>query len=340
MFVDNMNELLVTQHGVKLGKKSERFFVSGEKIDEEIPASDLGLIIINSNVNITSSAIQLAAEHNIPIHIGDKYGNPLSTIYPTDIAGNPELKIQQLKFRETNEGLSIAKKFAKASIVNRGKMMTSLGRTRDNQSLKEKGKEILKLKEKFKEIKGELNRKNRETIMNIEGRGAKKYYKKLTEILPEDIFEGKRKRKPPRDCFNAALSYGYGVLYPRVHKSVIYAGLNPYLSFLHAEYGRRPGLVMDLVEEFRQPVVDRAVINLSIRGQLSSEDVSAKENGVLLNKQGRKKVADEVLDKLSSEKKHRGEKTKIKRHIRNQSILLANHILKDKTYKPFMPRRM
>lgn len=335
-----MNELVITKHGLKLKKKKERFSISGQNTEKEVPATDLGIIIVIGNVDITSSAIRLANEYNIPIYITDKFGNPLSTIYSSNLAGNPRLKMKQLEYRNESGGTELAKKFAKAALNNRGNMLKSLSRTRDISGIENTGDEILGLRKELKEVKGDLGSEVRESIMNIEGRGAKKYYGRLQDIIPDEIYEGKRERRPPGDCFNAALSYGYGILYSRVNKSVIFAGLNPYLSFLHAEYGRRPGLVMDLVEEFRQPVVDRAVINLSVRGQLSCEDVETEANGVLLNEKGRKKVADEVLNKLSTPKKHKGIKTPIKRHIKNQSILLANHIMGEKVYKPYTPRRM
>ncbi len=335
-----MNELVITKHGLKIKKKKERFSVSGEDTQKEVPAADLGIIIVIGNVDITSSAIRLANEYNIPIHITDQFGNPLSTIYSSNLAGNPRLKIKQLEFRNESRSTDLAKKFAKATLTNRGNMLKSLSRTRDISGIKEGGEEILGLRKELKEVRGDLGSEVRETIMNIEGRGGKTYYRSLEKIIPDEIYEGKRKKRPPGDCFNAALSYGYGILYSRVNKSVIFAGLNPYLSFLHAEYSRRPGLVMDLIEEFRQPVVDRAIINLSIRGQLSCEDVETTTNGVLLNERGRKKVADEVLNKLSTPTEHRGIKTPVKRHIKNQSILLANHIMGEKVYEPYTPRRM
>lgn len=263
----------------------------------------------------------------------------MSTVYSTDISGNPKLKICQLKLKDEQKGLNLAKRFAEAGIKNRANMLISLGRTRDNEDLKRIGREIRQMKNELENIAGKL-KDNREGIMNIEGRVASKYFGTLSEILPEKMFCGKREKRPPADIFNAALSYGYSMLYPRVHKSVVYAGLNPYLRFLHAEYRRRPGLVMDLVEEYRQPIVDRPVINLVVRRQLKNRHGATQEDGsVLLNEKGRKLVAEEVMKKVSETRSHQGKNAKIKRHIRDQSIALANDILDEKEYVPFTPRR-
>ncbi len=45
-------------------------------------------------------------------------------------------------------------------------------------------------------------------------------------------------------------------------KAVSYAGLDPYAGYLHADRPGKPSLVLDLMEEFRQQVVDRTVITL------------------------------------------------------------------------------
>ena len=44
------------------------------------------------------------------------------------------------------------------------------------------------------------------------------------------------------------------------------AGLEPFAGFLHVDRPGKPSLVLDMVEEFRQPVVDRAVIAAIGRG--------------------------------------------------------------------------
>ena len=47
------------------------------------------------------------------------------------------------------------------------------------------------------------------------------------------------------------------------------AGLEPFAGFLHVDRPGKPSLVLDLVEEFRQPVVDRAVIAAIAGGRRS-----------------------------------------------------------------------
>jgi len=56
---------------------------------------------------------------------------------------------------------------------------------------------------------------------------------------------------------NSALNYGYGILYGQVWGAVMNAGFEPFAGFLHLDRPGKPSLVLDLIEEFRQPIVDR-----------------------------------------------------------------------------------
>lgn len=73
---------------------------------------------------------------------------------------------------------------------------------------------------------------------------------------------------------NKVLNYGYALLLNRVWVAVHRAGFEPTLGLLHSGRRRSAGLVFDLMEPFRQPVVDRAVLGLIGRG--ASLELNAK----------------------------------------------------------------
>ena len=56
---------------------------------------------------------------------------------------------------------------------------------------------------------------------------------------------------------NALLNYGYGILYSQVWSALTLAGLEPFAGFLHVDRPGKPSLVLDFIEEFRQPIVDQ-----------------------------------------------------------------------------------
>ena len=78
-----------------------------------------------------------------------------------------------------------------------------------------------------------------------------------------------RNRRPTRDPVNVILSLGYTFLTREVCSVPEAESFEPCLGFLHGiRYGRN-SLALDLVEEFRQPVVDRLVLMLFNKQVLS-----------------------------------------------------------------------
>jgi CRISPR-associated protein Cas1 len=71
---------------------------------------------------------------------------------------------------------------------------------------------------------------------------------------------------------NACLSFGYAFLGSLLEGVVQRAGLDPLLGFLHEPVRGRSSLVLDLLEEFRAPVVDSTVLRTINRRQLTPGD--------------------------------------------------------------------
>ena len=85
----------------------------------------------------------------------------------------------------------------------------------------------------------------RGSIMGIEGSGGRIYFEAISFILPDRYkFEG-RSRNPAKDEFNALLNYGYGILYSKVEKACIIAGLDPYVGIIHTDHYNKKSLVFD-----------------------------------------------------------------------------------------------
>jgi CRISPR-associated protein Cas1 len=100
----------------------------------------------------------------------------------------------------------------------------------------------------------------------IEARAAARYWRAFAGLLPRELGFPGRQGRGAVDRVNRALNYGYALLQNRIWLAVHYAGLEPSLGLLHSGRRRTPGLVFDLMEPFRQPVVDRTLLGLIGRG--------------------------------------------------------------------------
>jgi CRISPR-associated endonuclease Cas1 len=63
-------------------------------------------------------------------------------------------------------------------------------------------------------------------------------------------FKG-RSSRPAEDPFNAFLNYAYGVLYSRVEKALIIAGVDPFVGFMHRDDYNMKSMVFDFIEPYR-----------------------------------------------------------------------------------------
>jgi len=136
-------------------------------------------------------------------------------------------------------------------------------------------------------------------LRQIEARITKQYFEGLRKVIdPKYKFEA-RTRRPPRDYFSAALSYANTILYRYVEVAVRSVGLEPRIGYLHEPFRKRPSLALDLAEQFRQPIVDSALLPAFIGKSMRLKiDFSKKGDAVYLSNTGRKRVTMLLRKKL------------------------------------------
>lgn len=120
-------------------------------------------------------------------------------------------------------------------------------------------------------------------VIGTEGWATRAYFQAMRAVLPDVGAGWTRRRRPAPDPVNALLSYGYTLLAARVHTAVLVMGLDPYLGMLHTVGRGRPALVLDLMEEFRAPLVDFTVVRLLRRLASASGWWEPGERGVRLS---------------------------------------------------------
>lgn len=117
-------------------------------------------------------------------------------------------------------------------------------------------------------------------LRGLEGQAAKCYFSGFAYILDPKVWTWTgRNRRPPRDGVNALLSYGYTLLERDLRIAIAGAGLDPRLGFFHSNNGRKDSLVYDLLEPFRQPVIDRFILKLLNLGIFTPADFELANGG-------------------------------------------------------------
>jgi len=107
-------------------------------------------------------------------------------------------------------------------------------------------------------------------LRGIEGASSAAYWRCMSTMLTGELTTSRRTRRPPRDAVNAMLSFGYSLLCAEMTGAVTAHGLAPSLGLLHTpQESARPSLALDLVEPLRISIIDRMVLAMCNRGQMT-----------------------------------------------------------------------
>lgn len=325
-------QLIIDDFGAFVGKKENLFVVTkakGEK-KEEFSADNVEQIIFAKSSAISSDAVKLSMDKGIDIVFLGDFGMPCARIYPCKLGGTTLTRRRQAEYYFSDKAIDFVKKIVEAKVKNQAYFLKSLEKTREI-SFGSAAEDMIASVEKVKWINGTMDEKRNE-LLGIEGYAANTYFSCLSKIIP---FE--RREHKANDPFNAALNYGYGILYGEVEKACIIAGLDPYLGFFHTDRYNKPSMVFDLIEEFRQPIVDRAIVTIFSRKEVEDSDFEKSADLLILSKQGRKKIITAVLERLHTEIMYGGKKHTFQKVILGQARNFANLLLgEEKEYKPFI----
>ncbi|QTA81097.1 CRISPR-associated protein [Desulfonema limicola] len=244
-------------------------------------------IVLFGNVQTTTQVLHTCMKNNIPVHYLNFYGRYVGTCSPM-LHYNGLLREAQWKAHfDKLLSFEYSKIIVFSKLVNmRTLMMRYLREKRTDKDL-----------ESFESIKSinkqVMNAENIQSLRGYEGYGAKIYFSRFGDFIkPEKQsffkFSG-RNRRPPRDPANALLSFGYSLLAKDCTGTAIRVGFDPFCGFYHVMKYGRPSLALDIMEFFRQPIVDSMVLTAVNNGVFRENDFYQFQNTCYLNEKGRKK---------------------------------------------------
>jgi CRISPR-associated protein Cas1 len=163
----------------------------------------------------------------------------------------------------------------------------------------------------------------------IEGEAASIYFPAYGRTISRHGFIfTRRSRRPPADPANALLSFGYALLAHAAGTAVRVVGFDAHVGFLHADRYGRESLALDLIEEFRAPIVDALVAAVIHRRVISAEDFEHEPTGCRLKASARRAFIEQYERKLADEVLHPvlGQRVTHRRALEIQARILAKHL--------------
>lgn len=304
-----------------------------------VPLSRLrSVTVAGRGVTVSSDLIEALVERGIALSFLNRRGQPVAVLNAPGLGGTVQTRRSQLAAYTSALGVQLAVEFIRGKLRNQkhqlqysGKYLKASDPVRFER-LEKKVASIGNLRMQLKDFAAEELERVRDRLMGYEGTGARMYWEGVAILLEGRLAFPGRETRGATDPVNSALNYGYGILYGQVAAAVANAGLEMYAGFLHVDRPGKPALVLDLVEEFRAPIVDRAILAIVNQGILLETD----DHG--LTAATRKLVAARVLERLNTPVPYEGKRWPLGSIIQNQARHLAVAVRGERIYRAFASR--
>lgn len=275
----HLNTLFVTTQGAYLSKRGQAVAV---RVDGEtklrVPIHTLGGIVCFGRISCSPYLMGLCGKRGVALTFLSKNGRFLARSHGFT-SGNVLLRREQYRRADDLEqALEIARPAVLAKIANSRSIVLRAARDH-GQGEGELDRAAIHLQRCISDAQ---NASDLDVLRGSEGEAARAYFNVFEHLITSDddgfLFDG-RSRRPPLDNVNALLSFLYAMLAHDLRAACEAAGLDPAVGFLHRDRPGRPGLALDLMEEFRAPLADRVALTVINRRQISSAGFKESPGG-------------------------------------------------------------
>jgi CRISP-associated protein Cas1 len=302
-------EITVNTYGAYLHVKDDMFEVRLKDTNapngirtEQRTAHKVRTIILAEGTMLSSAAVKLALKNNIDIVFVENDGFPYGRIWHGKLGSTTKIRKRQLEVSLNTEGVHWTKTWIIQKVENQLDFIKDLKKHRPQHAdfLNDKIRKIEALIISIQALEGQKVRDIADILRGLEGTAGRLFFETLSFVLPKDYqFEG-RSSRPAKDAYNAFLNYAYGFMYRRVEKSLIIAGLDPFIGFMHRDDYNQKSMVFDYIEPYRI-WADEAIFRLFSAKKVNKSHTEDLANGVGLTKEGKALVSDQVTNFLDTD---------------------------------------
>lgn len=335
--VDGFGKFIGVENGLIVVKEKG-------KTTAKFKAEDLNQLVISGKSAISSEAIRILINNRVDVVF---LGEDAFARISSPLVGTVKTRREQYLAYSDKRGVKIGKEVVSAKMKNQCAILLNLAKSR-RETKSEVAEELIKSRNEIEAYREEVLKIDadriedvREKILGLEGKASNVYWDSIAKIIPPEYgFKGRKgvEAGSPRyaqDIVNAMLNYGYTILFSECVKALELAGLDPYAGFLHADRSGRESLAVDLMECFRQQVVDRVVLKLIAHSQIKPEDCVMKNFVCSLKDNARKMLLSEILGRLEEKTQYRGKNLSFSSVILAQAREIASFLIGKEDYVGF-----
>lgn len=301
-------QVFINTYGTYLHIKDDMFEIRVRESKQEkfktnhIAAHKVSSFVVSKGAAITTDAIALALKHNIDIVVVENDGHPMGRFWHSKLGSTTRIRKHQLEASLNKTGLEWVKGWISEKLENQSEYLLDLAKHREKlrAALQEQAGKIQVYRERVQELDGNQVQDVADMLRAMEGNAGRLYFEGLSIALPKEYkFEG-RSFRPAKDPFNSMLNYAYGILYSRVERVLMLAGLDPYVGFMHRDDYNMKSLVFDFIEPYRIHA-ERSVFGLFSTKKVNKTYFSQITGGISLNPDGKPIVVEHFIKYLDQD---------------------------------------
>lgn len=288
-----LNTLYVTtpESYLRLDNDTLRVLV-GDETRLRVPLHHLQAVVCFGHVGLSAPLMHRLADEAIALVLMDNNGRFKARLEGAT-AGNVLLRrAQHERAMDPAFTLDLARIFVAGKVNNTRQIL--LRGARDTKDAEDAAQLTRAAQDLAASLRALPAAPDLDVVRGLEGEAARQYFARMSLLQRSDLrshfaMDG-RSRRPPRDRFNALLSFFYAMWMNDCRSALEAVGLDPQVGFLHALRPGRAALALDLMEEFRS-FADRLALTLVNRGQVTVDDFRVTDGqGVSLLPDARKAV--------------------------------------------------
>ncbi|MCS6900460.1 MAG: CRISPR-associated endonuclease Cas1 [Myxococcales bacterium] len=322
-----------------------------------VPIHELSQVVLQGPITVTGAALGALMEGGVDVSLLSSHGKLRGYVQPVESKNVFLLLAQVAYWNDLPRRMPFVRAVVAGKIAGQRRLLQRYAWNRGSSLCAQAAEDLEQLLARIEAAQDD------EALRGLEGTAAARYFGVFGEMLsPPWTFPG-RVRRPPTDPVNALLSLGYTLLGAEMGRFLMRRGFDLRIGLFHGlRYGRQ-SLPLDLIEEFRAPLVDRFVLKLLNLKQLNPTHFETLEGGaVRLNAEGRRifyegweKLLMERAVRLPDGNEHADDPLELRaerggllsdpgtavvtwRHrIERQVARFRRHLMKNVPYRPLIP---
>ena len=301
---DDRRVVHLVEPGTRIAKEGEQFVIHvPEQESRTFPGHAVQSLVLHGNVQISTQCLHFCAAHDIGVHWLSGGGKYLAGLSPG--AGGVQRRIRQYQgLCDRGCCARLAARLCLAKVENQLRYILRMTRSEERSPTVQQGIDAMRsLVKSIAEVETSTRDDNLDpglaaqtidTVRGLEGSAARHYFALLPLAMQleesDPLHFSGRNRRPPRDPFNALLSFGYALLYRDCLAALLAVGLEPSFGFLHTPRSSAYPLALDLMDLFRVLLWDMPLVGSIGRRQWSEANFVRTKAMFWLTEDGRRKA--------------------------------------------------